>query len=236
MLQGALGVVGSVAVVATAAVVTYGVASLVDGSSSEDEARVQESVTSPFGTGNASPDASASAADKTTVVGGLLRADNRDHLALCVDAVNVDDDLAIEAGAIARVQEALAQVMENPDWVRVARSPELSTAAPEVSPGCPISPALFDPKAGPALSEFVRDNVGRCVDQASAFLFHVYILPPEEILRVVGTSENYHFGSEEDICYGDERRPVTTGLYFSPTEIEDPALIAREIEFVVGLR
>jgi hypothetical protein len=216
---------------------TYGVASVVDDSSGEEDARVQQTALAATADASASPAASVTpAGEKTREVGGFLQTANRDHLALCVEAVNVANASAIETVAVARVQDAVDRVMNHPEWAKVARAPGLAEAPAEIVSDCVSPPVALDPEAGPKFTDFVVDHVGRPVDQASPYLFHVYILPAEEIFRIVGPSENYHWGAEELICYGDDCEPVTWGLYFSPDEIEDPGLIAREIEFVIGLR
>jgi hypothetical protein len=234
----ALGIAGSLALVGAVAGVTYGVATVVDVGTSDSETRVQETVApgaTTVPTGEPRPSATP-ASEKTREVGGLLQTANRDHLALCVEAVNVANALAIETAAVPRVQDAVDKVMEHPDWAKIARAPGLAEAPAQIVSGCVSPPVALDPEAGPVFTEFVVDHVGRSVDQASPYLFHVYILPAEEIFRIVGPSENYHWGAEELICYGDDCEPVTWGLYFSPDEVEDPDLIAREIEFVIGLR
>jgi hypothetical protein len=230
--RAALGIVRSLALVGTVAGITYGAASVMDGSEEGGSAM-------PSSASLESPRHEAS-----RNVGGLLRTDNRDRFALCVEARDFADNQSVEEAAVANLATATSMVQENPLWTAVATertalgvAPEALVDAPaDISRGCPGEPAAFDEVAGPRVGEYVGENLGRVIDQASPFLFHIYVLPDQEIFRIVGDSSNFHFGTEEKICHGDVCYPVTIGLYLSPMDASDPARVASEIEFVIGLR
>ena len=236
-LRGFGGVLGAVAIVGAGAGMAYGVATVIGGSSSGDEAQVQETVApAPTADASASPAASASPSEKSRRVEGMLLTDNRDALRICVQVIDLADAAAKEADAVTDVELAMSEVRTHPRWVQ-ALSPGQSETDSAVKAGCPVGPAYYDARAGPSFGEQVGDNRGRCVNSPSPYLVHMYVLPEEEILRIVGPSENYHGGPEEFICgEGGVSVWVTTGLYFSPTELRNPAVVTRDMEFAIGLR
>lgn len=231
------GVLGALAVVGMGAGMAYGVAMIVDDSSGEDDARVRETLAPvPTVDASASPMSSATTAAKSRPVEGMLLTDNRDALRICVQAIDLPDAVAKEAEAVTKVGLAMSEVKAHPRWQQ-ALTPGQSATDAAVTAGCPAGPAYYDPRAGPIFGERVGENRGRCVESPSPYLVHVYVLPDEEILRIVGSPENYHGGPEEYICGdGGVSVWVTTGLYFSPTELRNPALVTRDMEFAIGLR
>jgi hypothetical protein len=251
-LRGFTGVLGSLAVVGAGAGMAYGVATIVDDSSAENDAQLQETTAAtPMETSIAdipAPSPTTSVVGSREI-GGVLRTDNRTTFALCVDTSSLVDAAGIQIAAVTSAEAAAASVMGHPNWPQLASQHTSSGPAPQglavtpaqVDAGCPTEPAAFDPVAGPVGTEYVGDNSGRRVQQASPYLFHVYVLPEEEIFRIVGHPDgapvsSTHAGTEEKLCYEDVCYPVTIGLYFSPTEIADTLLVASEIEHVVGLR
>jgi hypothetical protein len=233
----ALGIVGSLALVGTAAGVTYGVASIVEDGSGEAEPWAQVATVTPSEGAPSSSTPESSSPTPVFHTGGLLRSSNRDHLAVCIDTSNIRNTPDVEASALSDIEMAFSQVRQHPLWGGIA-SPELAARSPEFTSGCPATPAFYDKDAGPwdPDDERVTENRGRRVEQPSPYLFHVYVLPEEEIFRIVGPSGNLHSGTEEVICDHDLCFPVTAGLYFSSTELQDTASVAREIEDLIGLR
>jgi hypothetical protein len=126
------------------------------------------------------------------------------------------------------------EVREHPLWEEALEDAPLA-AQSRVNAGCPTGPSLYDEIAGPEFGEYVADNQGRWVDQASPYRVHVYVLPEEEILRVVGPPENIHSGTEELVCAEDSCTEVTDGLYVSATRLDNMALLVRELSFDLGL-
>jgi hypothetical protein len=190
------------------------------------------------------PPADSSLGESTFYSGGLLRASNRKDLAVCVEALHFPDDEAVQAEARLKLEAAFANVMKNSLWQRVAMQPTYAGPPPELlakTPAriefdCPVGPAVYDPVAGPVIGDYVGENLGRSVQVASPYLFHVYVLPEDEISRFVGSSDNFHFSTEEVIWDMDVGSPVTIGLYFSPGELDNMSLVVRDVEFVIGLR
>jgi hypothetical protein len=244
------GVLGSLAIVGAGAGLAYGVAALVDESSRGNEA-VTQFTASHTPNGGSVPVATSSeqetpsrTQEPSQYVGGLLRSSNRSELAICVQAIGFPDTEQIESEAVQDVAVGMARAMQQPLWDDIASqgtfgpspSPDLVTATPEVASGCPAEPAALDPQAGPVVGEYVTENLGRVVQHSSRYLFHVFVFPDDEILRIVGDSQNLHSGIEEKICDVDVCSPVTIGLYFSPEELKTTTLVDREIGFVIGLR
>jgi hypothetical protein len=162
--------------------------------------------------------------------------DNRELLAVCVQAFDFSDNATIAASAISDLTAAFQRVRENPLWAKAAPNPTIAASPPELALGCPSPPAVYDAQAGPSFGDNVSENVGRPAEQASPYALHVYILPHEEIQRIVGGRNNFHGGTEEVICYGDQCFGVTTGLYFSPEELADMELVVQNLNFALGLR
>jgi hypothetical protein len=105
--------------------------------------------------------------------------------------------------------------------------------APVVQEGCPSPPALYDPIAGPYISETLFHVRGRVVDSASYFKVHVYVLPEEEIDRVTG---RWRETTEEEFCSFDVCYSVTEGLYVSLSDAKNPDLMRNLVADAIGLR
>jgi hypothetical protein len=129
---------------------------------------------------------------------------------------------------------ALDEVRENPNWARKLEQTPLA-ANTQVVAGCPESSVTNVPTPN-AFGEYVWNRPGRIVERPSPHVLHVYILPPEEIFRIVGPSGNYHGAEEESLCFGDECYTVTDALYYSPNDLDDLLMVTREMEFTLGLR
>jgi hypothetical protein len=142
------------------------------------------------------------------------------------------------------MESAFSVVMDNPLWEKAASQRTFAGPAPEslarippvIESGCPSEPAVYDPRAGPVIDGRVASNVGRVTQRASPYLFHIYVLPKEEIFRIVGSPDRFHFGAEELLCVGDECHEVTIGLYYSLEDLSDTTRVAREMEYILGLR
>jgi len=177
----------------------------------------------------------AAPAEKSNWIGGLLLTDDRDKLSVCVNVVGLTDKAAAEASAVANLDAALAEVKKNPKWEsEVERTP--LAANTEVLAGCPEGALTSAAPTPGKFGERVWNTPGRIVEGASPHLLHVYVLPEEEILRIVGPSQNYHGAVEERLCYGDACYVVTQALYYSPSDLDNIELVAREMEFALSLR
>jgi len=228
-MRGAAGMIGSLAVVGAAAGVTYGVASLVDDSYVEEDSALQETV----------PQAGATAAATASTyesnwIGGFLLTDNRDKLSVCVNAIGVTDKAGAEASAVANLAVALSELKKSPKWELAVQLSPLA-ANTQVVGGCPEGALSSVPTPG-KFGEKVWNTPGRIVERASPHLVHVYVLPEEEILRIVGPSQNYHGAVEERLCYGDVCDVVTKALYYSPSDLSNAELVTREMGFALRLR
>jgi len=161
-------------------------------------------------------------------LGGRFAVAERDHLAICVQTAGVDS--AIQAGATASVEAALAVVKVRPEWLPSA----LGVSPTEVHNGCPTEPALHTVGIPPGGRETLFEVTGRIVTQASPYLVHVYIVPREEIDRYGRT---YRWTIEEKLSSGeDELYGVTEGVYIGPDELGDTAFLADLLERAMGVK
>ena len=163
---------------------------------------------------------------------GALLTENRDRLAICVQAVGVQPESGalMNAAARAGVEAALLEVEKHPGWVGngFAEQPAV------VNEGCGVEPALYESRdpGGQANSFFgVR---GRSVSQPNYHRVLVFILPREEVARYSGPS-GFRLTAEELACSGDTCDQVTTGVYLSEDELADTAWLADQLEKAVGL-
>jgi hypothetical protein len=230
----ALGIVGSLALVGTVAGVTYGVASVLDGLDPQERSGLVEATGAATPAGTAAPPTAAS--DRTNLVDGVLLTDNRDRLSLCVERSDVTGAPQVEATAMSAIATALEEIKQHPRWELISSTSPMA-ATTEVVQDCPRGPALYDPLAGPEYGEFITANAGYLVQKPSPHKVHVFVLPDEEIFRVVGGPERSHEGIEEVFCPGaDSCVAVTRGLYLGVSELGDATLIQRELQDALGIR
>jgi len=163
-----------------------------------------------------------------------LHASNRDRLAICVDAVNLGltSEASTEVEAQQAVQSVLSQLAASyPAW----DAKGLSEPEPVVDTGCPISPSVYDPNAGPRVDDALFEVLGRRVEHASYYRTLIFVLPDEDIRRFAGTSR-YRVTTEEYQCMGDVCPEVTTGIYFGVSELADQSLIRDNLAAAIGLQ
>lgn len=153
---------------------------------------------------------------------------NRDRVAVCVQAIDVD---IAESFARDRIEVALADAMENPSWERVG----LPGANPRVDVGCPRPPAAFAPDV-----RTVRTGKGLYLDsppvkEASYYLIFAFVVPPGK--------RGEFFGSERPVTTEevfklsiDQLSGVTTGLYLTADEVNDRQFMVNCLMDAVGLR
>jgi hypothetical protein len=224
----ALGVVGSLALVGTAAAVTYGVATVLDVGTSDSDMRVQETVAA------IPAEQTAEAAKESHWTGSLLITADRDRLSICINTVGLTNKAVVEASAVASVGAALAEVKKSAAWQSAMEETPVA-ANTEVVAGCPGGTLTAAPTRG-EWGDRVANYWGRTVKQASPHVIHVHVLPESEILRIVGPAGNHHVAIEEVLCSGDECTVATQALYYSPSDLADLELLTREMEFALSLR
>jgi hypothetical protein len=153
---------------------------------------------------------------------------NRDRVAVCVQAIDVDIS---ESYARDRIEVALADATENPSWERVG----LPSAKPRVDVGCPRPPAAFAPDV-----RAVETGKGLYLDllpvkQASYYLIFAFVVPPEKRGEIFGTKRPV---TTEEIFKLSihEWSGVTTGLYLTADEVNDREFMVDCLTDAVGLR
>jgi hypothetical protein len=206
---------GSIAMVAAAAVVTFVLLSI---------------VTDGGDAGTAAPGSPPAGLE------GRWGTSERDRLSICVDAVSPPAarlspawEEAQEGLAKSAVDEALIAASLEPGWGEYnAGYPE-----PLVAVGCAGEPALYDPSAGPFISQSFLHIRGRIVTDFSPYFLHVFVLPQEEIDRY---DTGWRFAREEILSYGDHGDVVTAGLYVSPEELANTEFFHDLFLKAIGLR
>ncbi len=206
----------SVVVVAAAAGITLGVTTLLG-------VTFQGSGSAQQGTGSQQ-------------VEGLLMTANRDRLAMCVQVVRSGRDLeaaggrvAVEAKAKERVEAALVEVAKHPYWQQ--RGLTAAVASRVVDAGCPSGP----PPVDSSYPKPIESISGHRVKEASYYRVFVFVLPAEELERLLGASD-WREAPQEMLQVGvDVFAEVTTGLYISPQELGAPAFLEDLLEKGIGL-
>lgn len=163
---------------------------------------------------------------------GLL-ARGRDRLLICVQGVGSVSSVAPTARQ--RIEEALSAVAgQHPNWNpagygRVARAVQI---------GCPMDPHLLRPgveyvngRPGPA-------NAGERALQAqtaSPFRLYVFVLPPDDLTRVIRGEFNVRTAAQEVLCDDGRCAEVTTGLYLTPGDLTNAPLLQEWVAKGLGL-
>jgi hypothetical protein len=175
------------------------------------------------GSGEAQP------APPTEFGGGFLLTTNRDHLAICVEAVGLQTAVLDEVGteAKANVEAALVEVAKHPLWER-ARS---DVGTPTVDAGCPSDPPPFFEGESKAPIEDLRTER---VTQPSEYRMFVFVLAPDQLVRLMGGGQLRHW-AQEMICLGDDCTEVTTSLYVDSNEVRDMAAMTSILTEALGL-
>lgn len=168
-----------------------------------------------------------------TLDGSRLLTSERDRLSICVDSAGLTADVVevSESDGKVTVEAAMSELAaSHPSWAKK----DLSDPPPVVDIGCPIGPALYDPNRGPQGGD-LYSVLGRTVSEASPYRVHVYLLPEDEVSRVVGES-GYRVTTEELMWSDvDVLSPVTTGVYLSPTDLRDTTLVRESLDDAIGL-
>ncbi len=167
------------------------------------------------------------------VEGGLQTA-NRDRLAICIQAVGSGPDLAeagggpaLEVLGKARLEAALAEVRKHPRW----ELKDFGALPPLVEIGCPSGPP---PVTEPAYLKPIESLLGHVVTEASYYLTFVFILPQQELDKLLGGSTQ-RVANQEGICGGDVCFPVSVALYVAPQELGDMPFLIDGLEQAIGL-
>ena len=165
------------------------------------------------GDGDSGPaDESAGRGSALTLTNGFLLTENRDRLAICVQAAGVDPSL--EPVARDNIEVALEEVARHPYWEPAGFA---DLPPPLVVAGCPSGPRLPDK----VQSSFpIADIRAEFVSLPSYYRIFVFILPPAELRWLIGGS-TLRQTSYEDICSGDVCHEVTIAVYVDSDEATD---------------
>lgn len=162
-----------------------------------------------------------------------LLVSSRNRLAICVDGVG--SAAAAVPDARQRVQQALSEVMaRNPTWTRLL--PSAGTGALVIDTDCPGKPYLL--QSGVVWEDGVPiTGTGQVVQQPSPYMVHVYLLPPEELKRVIRGQHDVRTAAQELFCPGKGApcMEVTTGVYPSAAEGGNQTLLRQWLGRGLGL-
>jgi hypothetical protein len=226
-VNGMLGVLGALSVVAVGAASAYAVSSAFDDSAPSSDAAQGTPAT---------VEAIATPVPEGGIEGGRWRAVGRDRLALCLAAVLDPNEIvasdSLPTSAMTTVASTLEGLKNEPIWDQYNEGyPD-----PIVDEGCPGTPSLYDPEAGPYISQTFFHVRGRSVTEASYYRLHIYILPQEEIDKYDPPPRFWRFTSEEFFCEADSCSAVTGGLYVSASELEDSEFFTNLLAIAIGVR
>lgn len=212
-----VGLGASAVVVAVAAGATLGITTLLGVTFEESEPKPAEGLQTGSGVTQPGP---AEAAQTGRYPG----------FSFCIQASGVD--AAVEAVAKARVETALLEVQQHRFWNLLRPN----SPPPLVGIGCPSEPLV----ARPGVRWLNGQRTGgdlRPYDVATPSFYwtFVFIMPMEEIDRLLGglsvrvaPQEIVHYGGDE---YGEE----TSAIFVSPEELEDPLFLVHQLTIAVGL-
>ncbi len=159
----------------------------------------------------------------------LLLVTDRQDLRICVDVWGVDRAEAEKSQAV--IQALWIQVTQAADW----SAAKLDTSIPVVDIGCPGPPELFQRGNYPDEPPSFLDTPGRLVADASPYRVHVYVASADALNAVQGYPGE-RLAPEERLALGSISPEVTTGLYISPSDLDDPALMVRWLRRSVGVK
>jgi hypothetical protein len=177
--------------------------------------------------------------EPVVVNNGALITANRDRLAICVRAIGLGEGVegAVEAEAKSAIETAMVQVAQNPQWSEPRF--KLADNPPLVETDCGAPSAVYEP-VDPAIPADSLLTHSRGVTEAGYHLFRVFVIPESEIDRLTGglpRDRSIRLAPEEDIAIGpDVFEAVTYGIYLSPSEAKDSALLATWLEKGLGWR
>ncbi len=172
---------------------------------------------------------SAQQGSGSETIGLPLLTANRDRLAICVDAVDLDP----AAAELAKLQleAALKEAEKNQNWERAG----FDHPGPLVDTGCPSPPAVFLPGARIRKSGFgLFVETVTDVSEASYYRVFVFVTPADKIREVF--QGEYPIATQEILWHSpDEFSPVTLGLYFSPEELGTTSYVADWLLVAAGV-
>jgi hypothetical protein len=159
-----------------------------------------------------------------------LLAENRDRLAICIDAVDVAPEYASTVRSA--VERTLPKFALTSAWARR----DLSNPAPHIDEGCP-EPTMYawakDAASTPQPYGFFARRFRD--EDPSYYKVHVYVLPEKPVDRL---TEVYGLplAAEEFSCSGDSCRQVTTGVYLTPESMSNTEFVSDLLARAIGLK
>ncbi len=163
---------------------------------------------------------------------GLL-ARGRDRLLICVQGVGPVSSAVPNARQ--RIEEALSAVAsQHPNWNpagygRVSRAVQI---------GCPKDAHLLRPGVEYVNGRPGPSNVGERALQAQTatpFRLYVFVLPPDDLRRVIHGEFNVRTAAQEVLCDDGRCAEVTTGLYLTPEDLTNRPFLQEWVAKGLGL-
>jgi hypothetical protein len=148
---------------------------------------------------------------------------------ICVQAIGVD--AAVETIAEAKLETAMVQVMQHPLWNMFHRE----WAPPLVDIGCPSGPLVGRPGVTYGQGTSVDHWIQYVVAEPSFYRTFVFIMPLEEIDRLLDGAPWRLVPQEFEQTGGDVFGEVTNAIFVSPEELEDPSFLVQQLTYAIGL-
>jgi hypothetical protein len=157
-------------------------------------------------------------------------ADRYPGFSFCIEAIGVNP--AVEAVAKTRVETAMVQVMQHPLW-NLFHS---DWAPPLMNVGCPSDPLVGRPGIETGQGQYVGgDWIQYVVAEPSFYRTFVFIMPLEEIDRLLGGLTVRVAPQEFVQTGGDVFAEQTNAIFVSPEELEDPSFLVQWLTYATGL-
>ncbi|MEX0682625.1 MAG: hypothetical protein WD904_01040 [Dehalococcoidia bacterium] len=161
-----------------------------------------------------------------------LKWSTRAHLAACIEFADDAAPTAVgrEAAAQQHVLEALGQLARDSRWNYPA-SLRAAADSPGAASGCPRNAALDC--YGDVPITCLYENVH--VSEPSEYLVFIFVVSEPQLATIVGDEDTRVAQIEQACQRGYGCRDVTSSVYITPTELEDPASLADAIGEAIGL-
>lgn len=164
---------------------------------------------------------------RDSLSGDGLLASSRERLAVCIQAAEgADLDISVARRA---VEDALARIARGPEWAAAG----LDVAPPAVAVGCPSAPFLLT-SGRPSTGKPAGDPELQEVKEASEYRVFLFVLPPP-VIDDLFPDGTVRVEPQEFLCDRGTCAEVTTGLYLTPGEVNDPETLSQWLARALGL-